>query len=78
MANAAATESYGLGLQAVAPGEAPLHVLPEHDEETAREVAELLLEFGADPARRNEHGETPADKMRARGFADLADLLEGR
>ena len=39
------------------------------------EFAALLLEFGANPARRDREGRTAADYARARGHAALAEML---
>jgi ankyrin repeat protein len=57
-------------------GEAPLFALPD-DEESAVDVAELLLSFGADATVRNAKGSTPAEAARERGLLDAADLLDG-
>lgn len=57
------------------PGEPALFCLPD-DEETAGEIAELLLSFGADPTFRNPLGQTPAEVARRRGLDDAAALLE--
>ncbi|MEA1675875.1 ankyrin repeat domain-containing protein [Nitrospirillum sp. BR 11163] len=57
------------------PGEPALFCLPD-DQESAVEVAELLLSFGADPAFRNPVGQTPAEVARRRGLDDAADLIE--
>jgi ankyrin repeat protein len=60
----------------VLPGDAPtvLFCLPD-DEDDAVAVARLLLTRGADPKRRNDQGDTPADAARKRGLDDAADLL---
>jgi len=60
----------------VLPGDAPtvLFCLPD-DEDDAVAVARLLLVRGADPKRRNDQGDTPADAARKRGLDDAADLL---
>jgi hypothetical protein len=73
-ANARTEQQLGLGRIGADPGETPLFVLPG-DEDLAIDVAELLLSFGADRSVRNRAGQTPADKARARGLADLADWL---
>ncbi|MEA1651303.1 ankyrin repeat domain-containing protein [Nitrospirillum sp. BR 11164] len=57
------------------PGEPALFRLPD-DPETAVEVAELLLSFGADPTFRNPLGQTPAEAARRRGLDDAADVIE--
>ncbi len=75
LANAIAEGHVGLGVQGAELGDTPLHVLPDHDEELALEVALLLLASGADPERRNGAGRTPADEARARGHDDVAELL---
>jgi ankyrin repeat protein len=64
----------GLGLLGADAGETPLFALPD-GEDSALEVAELLLAAGADPTRRNRAGQTPADKARARGLAEVAERL---
>jgi ankyrin repeat protein len=53
----------------------PLYCLPD-DEEAAAEVARILLTHGADPAARNDKGQTPADWARLRGLDDAGDLME--
>ena len=53
----------------------PLYCLPE-DEDMAVEVAELLLDRGADPDLRNSQGHSPAQVARKRGLDDAADLIE--
>jgi ankyrin repeat protein len=57
------------------PGEPALFCLPD-DEESAVEVAELLLSFGADPTFPNPLGQTPAQAARRRGLEDAAAMLE--
>ena len=44
----------------------------------SRGLVELLLQSGADTSAKTEKGETPADIARARGFAQIAELLEKR
>src|SRR5688572_24428905 len=39
------------------------------------EFARLLLEFGANPARRDREGRTAADYAKARGYVELAEVL---
>ena len=67
----------GLGILGADAGETPLFALPE-DEESAIEVAEMLLGAGADPTRRNHAGQTAADKARARGLTEVAEVLSGK
>jgi hypothetical protein len=67
----------GCGILRANAGETPLFALPE-DEESAIEVAEMLLGAGADPTRRNHAGQTAADKARARGLTDVAEVLSGK
>jgi ankyrin repeat protein len=43
-----------------------------------RDLAELLLEFGADPRWKSDQGKTPADFARERGHQELAAWLESR
>jgi ankyrin repeat protein len=59
------------------PGDCPtpLYCLPD-DEEAAVEVARILLAHGADPAARNDKGQTPADWARLRGLDQAAELME--
>jgi len=57
------------------PGEPALFCLPD-DQETAVEVAELLLAFGADARFKNPLGQTPAEAARRRGLDDAAALLD--
>ncbi len=64
----------GLGVRSADAGETPLFALPE-DEDSAIEVAEMLIAAGADPTRRNHAGQTAADKARARGLNDVAEML---
>jgi ankyrin repeat protein len=73
-ANQVADAQLGLGLLDVEAGETPLYALPD-DEDGAIDAADQLLAAGADPTHRNPAGQTPADKARARGLTDLADLL---
>jgi ankyrin repeat protein len=55
-------------------GDTPLMWLPD-DDARAMEVARLLLGLGADPSIRNNEGQTAADRARARGLDEVADLL---
>jgi hypothetical protein len=55
-------------------GLTPLFTLPPA-EPGALEMAEFLLEHGADPRFRAKNGDTPADAARKRGFEPLARLL---
>jgi ankyrin repeat protein len=57
-------------------GTTPLFCLPEADEETAAEVARLLLAHGANPALPDPKGRTPAEAARTLGLDDVAALLE--
>ena len=61
----------------VLPGDSPtvLFCLPD-DEDDAVAVARLLLARGADPAHRNDQGDTPADAARKRGLDDAAAVLK--
>lgn len=52
-----------------------LYCLPD-DEAAAVEVARILLVHGADPADRNDKGQTPADWARLRGLDEAAELME--
>jgi uncharacterized protein len=58
-------------------GLTPLFSLPL-DETRALDMAEFLLEHGADPRFRGKDGDTPADGARKRGFASVAELLTRR
>jgi ankyrin repeat protein len=55
-------------------GYTPLMWLP-NDSDTALETAALLLEHGADPSRRNAHGDTAADIATRRGLDQVAAML---
>jgi len=55
-------------------GDTPLHVLPS-DGERAEALIALLRAHGADPAARNGAGQTPGEKLDARGLDEIADLL---
>ena len=56
-------------------GDTPLMWLPD-DDARAMEIARLLVGLGADPSIRNKEGQTAADRARARGLDEVADLLE--
>jgi len=56
-------------------GQTPLFWLPG-DEDRALQIAELLLEHGADPAHRDDHGLTAAEIAVRRGLVAVATLLE--
>lgn len=77
LANTQAPRRLGLGAIGVETGETPLFALPG-DEALAVVVAELLSSFGADHTIRNAAGQTPADKARERGLADVAASLSER
>lgn len=57
-------------------GSTPLMWLPD-DAHSALEITRLLLQHGADAARRNAAGETAADIAEKRGMSDVATLLRG-
>ncbi|HKP57698.1 MAG TPA: ankyrin repeat domain-containing protein [Polyangiales bacterium] len=56
-------------------GDTALHELPD-ELDAAVEVVSLLLAHGADPQARNQAGQTPAEKLEARGLPEHADLIE--
>lgn len=56
-------------------GETVLMWLPPHDETTAMEIAQLLLEHGANPALRDRRGMTAADRAERNGMFDVAAFL---
>ena len=58
-------------------GNTPLMWMPE-DESRAREIVELLIAHGADPAIKNKDGMTAADCAERRGLYDVAELLRTR
>ena len=59
----------------VAPnGRTPLWFLPD-DEAAAREVVELLLAAGADPAAKMKDGTTAADSARSLGLERVANAI---
>ena len=55
-------------------GETLLMWLPD-DEVTALEIAQLLIEHGADPQARNAEGRTAGEIARRRGMEEVADYL---
>jgi ankyrin repeat protein len=55
-------------------GDTALHALPV-DGERAEVLIGILLAHGADPSVRNDAGQTPAEKLDARGLDEIADLL---
>jgi uncharacterized protein len=61
--------------EATPDGTTPLMWLPP-DEAEALAVASVLLEFGADPSRRDAGGRSAADHARRRGMEEVARLLE--
>jgi ankyrin repeat protein len=69
------TDDPSLARQIDREGCTPLWWLPD-DEEKAMTLVELLLAAGADPAHRNERGNTAADWARRRGMAAVAARLE--
>ena len=58
----------------VQSGCTPLFWLPE-DEEAALDMAEFLLEHGADPNIRDAEGLTAEDRLRRRGWIEVAEFL---
>jgi len=58
-------------------GNTPLMWMPE-DESRGKEIAELLIAHGADPAIKNKDGMTAADCAERRGLYDVAELLRTR
>jgi ankyrin repeat protein len=60
-----------------AEGNTPLHLLPP-DGERADALIALLLARGADPNQRNNAGQTPVEKLDARGLDEIADLLSAQ
>lgn len=55
----------------------PLLWLPPHDESLALDVAQALVAHGADPARRDSNGVSPADKAEAMAMTRVATWLRG-
>lgn len=70
------TETPALANQPIHQHEPPIFCLPD-DDETAAELVELLLSFGADVSVRNADGLTPAELAHKRGLEDAAELLNG-
>jgi ankyrin repeat protein len=62
--------------QELIDGTSALFCMPEDDEETAVEVARLLLAHGADPTIPDSRGQTPAARARLLELDDVAALLE--
>ena len=58
-------------------GDTPLMWLPD-DADRALAAAQVLLEYGADPAQRNERGYTAADIAAGRALDAVAALLRAR
>ena len=56
-------------------GNGPLHELCP-DPAEAEPIIAMLLAKGADPERRNDAGQTPAEHLEAMGSDDVGDLLE--
>lgn len=53
----------------------PLLWLPPHDEELALATAQLLVEHGADPHKRDSSGASPADRAEAIAMTHVAEWL---
>ena len=56
-------------------GHTPLMWLPTFDEALAIDIAQLLVQHGADTTKRNNRGETAEMRARALGMYDLAAVL---
>jgi ankyrin repeat protein len=69
------TETPALVNQPIHDHEPPVFCLPD-DEDSAVELAELLVSLGADLSVKNADGLTPAQAARKRGLEDAAALLE--
>jgi len=54
-------------------GSTPLHIACWNGKIVA---ARLLLQLGADPTRKNRHGDTPLADANAKGFSTIASLLQ--
>jgi ankyrin repeat protein len=74
LAHALLAEDPGRARERSPSGDTPLHGLPA-DTERAETLIALLLAHGADPAARNDAGQTPGQKLDARGLDEIADLL---
>ena len=61
--------------RATGDGETLLMYLPPDDESVALEVAQLLLEHGADPTVRDRNGVTAADRAERNAMFKVAELL---
>ncbi len=64
--------------RATGDGETLLMWLPPGDESTAMEVAQLLLDHGADPTVRDPHGLTAADRAERNAMFEVAAVLRSR
>ena len=64
--------------RATGDGETLLMWLPPGDESTAMDVAELLLDHGADPTVRDPHGLTAADRAERNAMFKVAAMLRAR
>src|SRR5262249_14650189 len=64
--------------RATGDGETLLMWLPPGDEATALEVAQLLLDHGADPTVRDPQGVTAADRAERNAMYEVAGLLRER
>jgi ankyrin repeat protein len=62
----------------VAGGHTPLMWLPPQDEALAMEIAKLFLAHGADPALKNNDGQTAADRAERLGMFEVAELLRSK
>lgn len=69
------TDEPALACTVTASGETLLMWLPD-DEPAAGTIVELLLAHGADPSIRAADGTTAADRLRARGMDELAEVLD--
>ena len=56
-------------------GATALHLLPE-DADIADQLIELLLRHGADPAAKNDAGQTPVQALESNGRDEVADRLD--
>lgn len=54
----------------------PLFCLPEHDEDRASEIVDMLLAHGADPNVTNKDGLTTAQYAAKQGLDEAAELLQ--